>query len=86
MNGNESFPLYFPAGITFITFAACLMAKYQNNRSICLSVRYAQDICTIIFQCALTRPFPDWRPAELDAMEDLSVFRMDQMPLPKRFS
>jgi hypothetical protein len=85
MNGNASFPLYFP-GITFIIFVACLMAKYQKHCGICFSVRYAQDICTIIFQCTWTRLFPDWRPARLDAMEDLLVWRKDQTPLPKRFS
>jgi hypothetical protein len=59
------------------------MAKYQNNCAISFSVRYAQDIYTIIFQCALTRPFPDWCLAGLDAMEDLLVWRKDQTPLPK---
>jgi hypothetical protein len=84
MNGNASFPLYFP-GIMFIIFVACLMAKYQHDHGICFSVRYAQDICIIIFQCALTRLFPDWYLAGLDAMEDLLVCRKDQMLQPKSF-
>ncbi len=85
MNGDASFPLYFP-GMTFSIFVACFMAKYQKDRGICFSVRYARDICTIIFKCASTRPFPDWRPAGLDEMEDLLVWRKDQTLLPKSFS
>ncbi len=76
MDSNASFPLYFP-GITLIIFVACFMAKYQQDCGICFSVRYLQEICTIIFQCASARPFPDWRPAGIDAIEDLLVWRKD---------
>jgi hypothetical protein len=40
---------------------------------------------TIIFQCASTRPSPDWLPPGLDTIEDLLEWRNDQTLLPKKF-
>jgi hypothetical protein len=71
MKGEASLSLYFP-GITFIIWAECLIAKYQNVWGICFSVKDALDMRTTIFQCDLTRLLADCHPAGLAIMNDRS--------------
>jgi hypothetical protein len=58
MNGDTSLNLYFP-GIMFTMCAACSIAKYHYAHGICLLVRYARGMCTMIFQWDSTKPLED---------------------------